>query len=555
MAGKAFSTATSQIASAEIPQLAEEDGPAEVRIAASVPILCYGKPLGVLSVNIQTDASYSVEGLEEILRPFAIKAECALLTAIDMSGLSISMRSEILLRQVDRLLAQDESLPVRLKAINDVLREAVSARQAHFFLADGFGRKLQLMTSPRGVGIMANRFQELDHGWLGWVTQTGTVQVLTGRNEETDEEQAMVYIPLNSSRPYGLFVLECVPLEGTSEAEVHSLVTEVLTLVEETVGVEEGVENQDFLSELRIGVADLHHRLEQLPSAARVQSALEMTVDLLGATTAVWVPGDGTSPTTAQPSNSQGVSIMGKVWDSLDELTQWIQEVDTAAWHPHSAEWQSGAPAGPAPYLGARCVGSSVLLVFFPSDEGTAITQVEASPVLDVLVRIGEVVGDSPTVGGRAGSAVSASPEPIMEPDALIELITLEWVRSMRFGHSFTLTRFRVAADPARAGYREDLLQKFLEQQRRSVDNLAEMDPGIFVILSPETDRHPEGVRFRMGRLWREEHPRIPLGLEVFTFPDHGEAVETYLNWVHQIPPAPSDLEEPQDGESMPEAA
>ena len=110
---------------------------------------------------------------------------------------------------------------------------------------------------------------------------------------------------------------------------------------------------------LRIGIADLHHRIDQLPSGVRVQSALEMAGELLGAATAVWVPGDGSSPTTAQPSSTQDVSIMGKVWDSLDQLTQWIAEVDTAAWHPESGEWQSGAPAGPAPYLGVRCQGNS----------------------------------------------------------------------------------------------------------------------------------------------------------------------------------------------------
>jgi hypothetical protein len=395
---------------------------------------------------------------------------------------------------------------------------------------------------------MSTRFQELDQGWLGWVTLSGSVQVLVGRNETTGEEQALVFVPLRASRPYGLYVLECVPLEGTSVAEVQSLVSDVLSLIEETLGVAEGVEHQDFLSELRIGVADLHHRVEQLPSGVRVQSALEMAGELLGATTAVWVPGDGSSPTTAQPSGSQGVAIMGKVWDSLDELTQWISEMEMAAWHAESAEWQSGAPAGPAPYLGLRCRGNSVLIVFFP--EGPIpITQIAATQLLDVLARLGEVITDSPRGAGRGGATGHSSPPEILAPDALVEQVTQEWVRSMRFGHSFTLTRFRVPADPARSGHREDLLLRFLQGQRRSVDALAEVESGTFVILSPETDRNPEGVRLRMGRLWREEHPRVPLGIEVFSFPDHGDGVEIYLEWLHRAAPLPAPVDDPRSNQ------
>jgi hypothetical protein len=69
-----------------------------------------------------------------------------------------------------------------------------------------------------------------------WILRHNSPHVLTATGGE--EEMGVAYLPIVCSRPEGVLVLECIPLNGTTSVHVLGLLTEVKETVEAQIALE-----------------------------------------------------------------------------------------------------------------------------------------------------------------------------------------------------------------------------------------------------------------------------------------------------------------------------
>jgi hypothetical protein len=538
LAGEAFTSGKAAFAEASIPPFAEEDTPPDWRFAASLPIQCSGHMLAVLNVTVNSATRLTREDLFAKIQPVLQDAERTLLGAIDLRRLDDPLKTELLLLQVDRALAREETLPDRLLSVRSILQKAFQSDHVHFFMTDVLGTKLQLLTPPVGMGGMSGRFQPMDRGILGWVVQAGISQLLTTKDPRSGEERGVLYIPVGKAgQLQSLYVAENVRMEGTSAAEIVSLSNDVASLIEETFSVERGMGSQALLTELRMRVADMMPLWEGKPSGAKIQIALNQTVDMMAAETAIWVPADGADPVLRQPATSDDLALLSRVWGNLQGVVNRIHANGELAWHPRQPWGEETLPID-VPCLGVRSErGTGALILFFSPDEDFGpTTQVPTSVLLQVMGGVVDIMEDALeihplplSIQTPAPSAGPAAGGPVAE---FLDHIRREWRRSLRFGHSFSLTRFRYdgAGDDSKAG--TALLRDFLVAHCRAVDIVMEIGLGDFMILSPESERSPDGIRLRLEAEWKAQYPEHNVGSDQKIYPQDGEDLDRYLAWV-----------------------
>ncbi len=546
VAGTVFATGSPRVAKHPAPGASPDAGGDE---SASVPILSEGRPIGVLNVTLEPGSPGLDEKAVALLTRFAKEASGAVLKALDLHGLEDERRREALLGQVDRLMGLQESLPVRLKAVGDVLGQALRADFVHFFVVDPLGRRLEIQTPPRGTTVWHPRSQPLDRGFFGLAMRAGRPQSLSAEAGEGEEPRAaMACLPIRTSRPRGLIVLENLPFGPGSVSEMNELLEAVGERVEALLRVEEGVEAQELLYQLKMRVTDQIPQLAALPPVQRTRSALELAVQLLAGEAAIWVPPHGARPVTSEPHNRRVSTLLAEARSGLDLLAEFVREKGAVAGGADAPGWDPRAPKGPAPYVGVA--GSSeegVLILFFAPDE-TAGSPAQVSPevMIDLLLRMADLCSPEfraqsaagptpvpPAAAPTAGASAALDPRAALPIAALRRQVHQEWIRSRRYGHSFALTRF--ALDPAAAGddpARSAILRAFLLREKRDVDLLSEVGPAAFVILSPEVDRHPDGVRKRLTDKWRTVEPELVLRTDQRIFPRDGHAENLYQGWI-----------------------
>ncbi len=538
VAGQVFASGTARIVRGHAPESVDHVEGRAYRESASVPILSDGRPIGVLNVNVDSEGFTLDDKALSLLTRFAKEASGAILKALDLRRLDGAQRQEALQRQVDRLMALQESLPSRIHAVGDALGAALAADFVHFFVVDPLGRRLELLTPPRGTAVWHPKSQPLDKGFLGWAVREGTPRLLGVAEDGREERAAMICLPIQSTRPHALVVLENVPLAGTSPEKIMDLLTRLVEHVEEIIGVEEGVDAQELLYQLKMRVSDQSPQLLPLPPVLRTRAALELAVQLLAGEAAIWVPPHGARPVTSEPHTARSANLLAEARASLDLLSELVQDRGAVAGGSDAAGWDAKAPRGPAPYVGVSASGDAegVLLLFFSPDETVGSpAQVPAQVLLEVLVKISEVcsagggedIATAPEPAG--GNPVVPNPRTAMGSKELEALVHQEWLRSRRYGHAFALTRFRL-----RTGGNEDPvdLRDFILREKRDVDLVAEARSGTYVVLSPEVDRNPDGISRRLSEKWRRRAGAEPLDVDQRVFPRDGHAERTYQAWL-----------------------
>ncbi len=535
IAGRVFASAKPQLVRGRMNGAEELRSRPALREAACVPVLSEGAPIGVLNVNVESESVTLDEKSLALLTRFAKEASAAVLKAVDLRRLEISQKRAALLRQTDRLLALQESLPVRLRSVGDAVANAVDADFMHFFVVDPLGRRLELMTPPRGVATWHPRSQPLDKGFLGWSVRQGEPRVLEVTEADGDRRAAMVCLPIVGSHPHALIVLENVRLGEDGADATVALLKEVAVHLGRMVRVEEGVDAQELLYQLKMRVADQVPQLAALPPVQRTRSALDLAVSLLAGEVAVWVPPHNARPVTSEPHSERAVQILTQVRSSLDLLAEWVRDRGAVAGGASDPGWDPKSPKGPAPYVGvASSDGEGVLLLFFAPGEATGSpAQVPAQVLLETVLRIAELCSPSldPAKAPRLESqmAVPRTHE-VAGGRELEALVHQEWLRSRRYGHAFGLTRFQLA--PEAVEVPDGTLREFILSTKRDVDLMGEIRPGVFVVLSPEVDRNPEGLPARLTDAWRRRHPDARLMLEQKVFPRDGHVETVFQSWL-----------------------
>ena len=406
LAGRAYATGVASVLQGEVPQFAEAAGLTH-RVVASIPIQRDGRRMGVLSINIDSHESIVESELLKTLDRFIEPAQRAIFRSVDLAELPWDAQREILFRALDAVMGLDAGFPERLVETGEILRKAVRADFVHVYLIDPLSQRLELITPARGLSAAEGRYLPLDRGFYSWVVDRGVFQLLAAPDSETGFDRAVACLPVRSSRPYGLLVLEHFKVHPESRTQVRDLLVSVIEQLEEIFEVEQGMESQDILSGLRMRITDKKNELELLPPALRAQSVLEFALTVLAAEAAVWLEGPGGRPVIAQPQTRQAARIVADVWDSLDTLCAWIREYGSAASGGMGPGWDPGAPTGPSPYVGVRDErGNGVIMIFFSNEERTPI-QLPARILVEVSRSLcGLIPVESDTAGDEDDTAL-----------------------------------------------------------------------------------------------------------------------------------------------------
>ena len=385
LAGRAYATGVAAVLQGEVPQFAEAAGLTH-RVVASIPIQRDGRRMGVLSINIDSREPVLETELLRMLDRFIEPAQRAIFRSVDLAEVPWGAQQEILFRALDAVMGLDAGFPERLVEIGELLRRTVRADFVHVYLIDPLSQRLELMSPARGLSSTEGRYLPLDRGFYSWVVDRGVFQLLTAPDPQTGFDRGIACLPVRTSRPYGLLVLEHFKVKPEESTDLRDLLVSVIEQLEEIFEVEQGVESQDILAGLRMRISDKKNELELLPAALRAQSVLEFAIQVLAAEAAVWLEGPGGRPVIAQPHTRQAARIVADVWDSLDTLCGWIREYGSVASGGAGPGWEPGAPPGPSPYVGVRDErGSGVIMIFFgDEDRGTSV-QLPARILVEAL--------------------------------------------------------------------------------------------------------------------------------------------------------------------------
>ena len=241
IAGEVFATGKPRLLHGHLPlaQSKSADVRPGLREAACVPIPSKDGPIGVLNITVESEGRKLDESTIILMNFFAREASSAVLKALNLSRLPSSTQREAVIRQVERLMTLQESLPTRLRSVGEVLGQSLGAHYTHCFVVDADGKHLVLFGAGNATGAMNSRPTPLERGFLGWVLNHDQPHVLEVVDETSSENTAMVYIPLGSGSPPALLVLERVSLKDTTAVEILNFITEVKETVESQISLEE----------------------------------------------------------------------------------------------------------------------------------------------------------------------------------------------------------------------------------------------------------------------------------------------------------------------------
>lgn len=536
LAGKAFAEGSPQFVHGRLPALAEESGPAPHRVAASIPIGLFGRTVGVLNVNIEATEPLSEDEILENLRPVIRDLPGALLRAVRLRGTEFENKKLPLLRLIDGLMSLEETLPDRLDAVAGALCDASGAGHAYVHLVDPLAeRRASLPATSRRAGSH-QRTPLAGQGLLDWAMRKAKPQIFVAVGPSSKERVSIVCIPIQSSRPQGLLVMERVTIQEGSGEAVMKLLNDIARQMEELIHVEEGVTAQNLVTELEMRIADQKVHLDRLTPVLRTRSILEFAVEMVAAEAGIWMPNKEAQPVITHPQNPHAARVLATAWEHFEQLATMARKEEAIEGGPQEA----GAMHFPVPYIGVSDESAeSVILLFFSPDEAVgSASQVPGQIVWRVLARLRELFPKQP----QAEPAQSVDPvkvtvpdtSSILEPSLLFDLIRQEHSRSHRYRHSYSLTRFQLPTTGIDQDASRAMLSAFLLEKKRKVDFLCETSPGTFVLLSPESEKGKEKIPQRFRESWEREYKEVSLMTEQRTFPDDGRDADAYVLWVEE---------------------
>jgi len=244
IAGTVFATGEPQIVHGHLsgPQATSADVRPSLREAACVPIPGKEGPIGVLNLNVESDGARLDRSAIPLMKLFAREASGAILKALSLKRLSGNVQREVAIRQVERLMSLQESLPSRLLSVADVMGQSLGADFTHCMVVDPTGAQLELADPNKEQNLLYPRRQPIDLGFAGWVLRQEAPCVLEGG---TKERAALAYLPLSSGRPIAVFCFERIPLERTPAVQIQQFLTEAKEIIEALLALEISTEDLD----------------------------------------------------------------------------------------------------------------------------------------------------------------------------------------------------------------------------------------------------------------------------------------------------------------------
>ena len=433
----------------------------------------------------------------------------------------LDARQQTLTRQLDRAMALEMSFSERLSAIGEILQTALGADYAHLFIIDSVSKRLELLTEPKGIAGAGGKFQQMDEGVFGWLIQNGRCHLATLSESESSEGRGIAFLTINADEPYGLLVLESFPVGAGEKEKVEDMLNTVVDQIEEIFEVEQGLETQDILSQIRLRITNRAAKLEVLPPGLRAQPVLEIAVEELAGEMAFWIPSPAVRPVITQPRNREAAKTMADAWDKLDEIAKCTRDKGSAVWGTAGSGWESTGPEGPAPYVAIRDENSDGILVFFWAREqnGETPARLPLRVLSESLLCVGDIIQKTADIGPLSiveSETDEDGTDRVLSEEELETRIGYEATRSERTGLPFALTRFTLAN---RSDEHLGFLRHFLLTNKRGADILAECEDGSMVVLSPDTPPESVGLRQRFSERWEKRGPDLELTIEEVEHP------------------------------------
>jgi hypothetical protein len=398
VAGRAFALGSPVFLQRPLPVSAEFPDDELYRSACSVPLMLGTRPLGVLSVNLETAREIAPD---EILDTMAQRANelarlllLAVRTELGVDGAGI----DLLRHLVGRLINLDESILLRIEAVAEALARSVHAGHFQLYLADRPANRFQRVISESEYGARLEGDVPVDRSVLGWVLDHGRPQILEIADQVTGDRTAVVYLPIRSLRLPILIVLENVRCNDDGMRQRLEDLADITRIIEDMMTVEEGVSDRDFVSEIEMRIADETESLEGLTRDKRIEKVLNLAMELLAADVAVWVPDREADPVAA-PSDGDVTDLTNTIAMShAKNLAAWVREYGPARGTPDGGSSTDGAPPCPLRYVGTQTAdGSGVLLVFFsPYEDLGTFNQIRPHALFQVVDRLCERMAGEP---------------------------------------------------------------------------------------------------------------------------------------------------------------
>jgi hypothetical protein len=384
-AGEAFADGTARVHRARNTRPGEPAGDLDT---AFVPVPGERGSTALLSVSVPASNDPAVRHRLGCLVPYAQAAAGVVIRALDLERLTGSLEREDLRGEIEQLMALSANLPDRLRAVGELLGRAFRADYTHVFLADTLSRRLNMVTEGGGLGATVPRQQSLDRGFLGWIVRRGAVQVLEASDPRTGERQAVLCLPIESSQPHGLILLENVPLLAQSSEDLARQLADLVAHLGDLIARGEGVEVRQLQSQLVLRVRDRIEEVTALADADRVEALLALAVESLAAEAAMWIPEKGTEP-VVHPATA--ALLMDKEWD-VNAVARWVREREMVAGGAFAPGWDVRAPRGPSPYVGVANLAGVLIAFFSPHEEAGSAAQLPPQVHFETLLQIADVL-------------------------------------------------------------------------------------------------------------------------------------------------------------------
>ena len=393
-AGTAYSEARFECRRGIVPVFAEEIDRPRHRIAASTPIVGWGRVIGVLSANIDTTEEVPDERIRQELERGAGDAARLMLGAIDFRRIASDVHAHLVPRIVDLLLSMDESLPLRIAGVTEVLHRALDSERGRFYVVDRLRNRVHPVDQATDGGILNLDSLPVDRGILRQILRAREPQLLEFVPADHDVPIGLLCQPVHVVHPFGLITLEGVPLAGERREHALRLLRETIEQVEEVIQIEDQVAAQDLTHELEMRIADQASRVAGLPVPIGLQVALSLAIDLMAAEIALWVPSTSGRPVSTPPESPQAARILATAWENLDPLLEHTRRETLAEGLLPLDASVPGTPPVRVPYLGVlESKGRGTLFVFFPPEEIAGVLAQVSSDVLSrALHRLAELI-------------------------------------------------------------------------------------------------------------------------------------------------------------------
>ncbi len=532
IAGQAFATVKPAIGRGQVPALAEMSGRPLCRVAASVPVMISGRPVGVLSINVTSEEAIPDPRLVPPLKRLAREIPLAILAAVDLRTVPQDKQIALLQCLIDRIMSLEEALPTRLAALCECLRKMVGAESVRCYLFDPVDGEFHEMTLPAQAAASGESSRWRRREFLTRVMRHGYPVVLESEDPEDARKTMTIGYPIRASDPNGLVVLENIPA-GLDQEQLLATLREVFEQLESMISIEENVAAQELVAELHMRIADLESELDSLPPPDRARALLALAVELVAAEVAIWISADGESLMT--PCQTPDALRIQK-WASgcLEALRSWAQANGALAEGMVATSWDDQAPSGPAPYVAVPDAegGGALIVLFGPAELAEASRQLPTHVMWEVLRRLSTLIAGQreDLISEEVKSAHVLEAHRILTAPMFAKIMQHEFNRSRRYGHTCSLIRVRLSG-PGVNDADSEMLIRFLLEVTRQLDIISETSPGVFAVLLPQTGADPDLIQRRLVAKWQTQHPGLELDVEQRNFlPFDDEAA--YREWI-----------------------